>query len=428
MAASKWPFITENELAEAGDLVVLNPLLEKYAPTWWAFFQEDPINYKGSALPDGNLYGLPSVIFNPYDKDLRDQWLYISPWLDELKLKVPATMEEFKNTLSAIKQAAGTGTIPADVIPYYYRFDQWIGGQLDVYGAFGVLVGDITYVTPAEDGALICQAVNPDIKEPLKFLRELYALGLTPPECFTDDQNTYLSRTGANPPIVFSYHSFNNRLPEVTMPMAPPDSGNGKTPVMRRMAYVPTGNRSIIFSKCQYAERIVQFYEWYASDFDHSITVSQGLEGVVWDKNADGKYYLHFWETSQDKMNENAESLGLWNSWFTLLSSKFYAEHFYNPNVDIVGTREWAIENIYKDHIPYMNSQYVAADLDEESTVKLEQYEADLQEYRGRTFADWITGKGDIDADWDAYVQHMKSLGLDEWLKLKQQAYDLLVK
>ena len=50
----------------------------------------------------------------------------------------------------------------------------------------------------------------------------------------------------------------------------------------------------------------------------------------------------------------------------------------------------------------------------------------DIDNLRSTTLARWITGQGDIDAEWDAYVKQMNDLGLQEYLALWQQAYDTL--
>ena len=36
----------------------------------------------------------------------------------------------------------------------------------------------------------------------------------------------------------------------------------------------------------------------------------------------------------------------------------------------------------------------------------------------------WITGEADIDAEWDSYVQSVKDAGLEEVLKIRQNAFD----
>ena len=50
-----------------------------------------------------------------------------------------------------------------------------------------------------------------------------------------------------------------------------------------------------------------------------------------------------------------------------------------------------------------------------------------MQGYITQKRDEWIT-KGKIDEEWDAYLKQLKSYGLDEWLKIKQDNYDKYVK
>jgi putative aldouronate transport system substrate-binding protein len=210
--------------------------------------------------------------------------------------------------------------------------------------------------------------------------------------------------------------------------MAPLDSGNGKKPIMRRQTYStnPT-HATAVFSNCEYQEEIAKFFEW-SMGYENAMTLNYGMEGVVWDENEDGKMYLNFWESNQDLMNENSESVGFNNSWFCVLPKDLYANNFFNADVEVKGTRAWGFENIYKNFLPYENSVYIAGALDEDSSIMMDQYGTDINTYRKQTFANWITGSGDIDAEWEEYVETMNGLGLEEWLTYKQEAYDVLSK
>jgi hypothetical protein len=55
-------------------------------------------------------------------------------------------------------------------------------------------------------------------------------------------------------------------------------------------------------------------------------------------------------------------------------------------------------------------------------------YATDLANERKQTLARWITTNANIDAEWDAYVTRMNRLHINEFIVLKQKAYDLLAK
>lgn len=417
------PALMSNAIG-AGDFVKLDDYFDTLLPNWKAFFEANPIIYNMEVV-DGGLYTLPWVNQSPYERELRNQWLYNDAWLKELNLEVPTTTEEFKNVMLAIKEAAGTGTIPEGVVGFYYQFDGYTSGQFDIYGSFGVLCTSDEYLMVDPEGKVVSQAINPDIKAPLKYLQELYALGLTPPEAFTDDYNAYITKTSASPACVFSYSSFANRSPLVSLPMAPLDTGTGAPSYIRKQAYVANNRYCVaINANSPYAERLIKFLDW-AIDGQNAVVLNYGMEGVVWDYNEDGKYQLHFWETNTDKMTENAENVGFVNSWFNALSKDLYRNFFF-PESEIVGTREWAIDNLYPSYFPEWDACYVAGTLEEDDRIHMDELYADLKVYRQQTFARWITTNADIDAEWDAYVEEMMSFGHDEWLELKQKAYNLV--
>jgi putative aldouronate transport system substrate-binding protein len=423
------PITLLTEAAKAGDLVCLDELLPAYAPTWNKFFksQEGRLAYRTSLI-NGKCYTLPFIEFAPYDRDLRDQWFINDKWLKELGLRTPRTTKEFKDVLRAFKNNAGKGSIPRNAIPLYFPFDNYVGGQMDIYGTFGVVVTTSDYLC-VDKGKVKYQAVNPSIKEPLKYLRELYAEGLIPPEVFTDDFATYLAKTSASPPMVGSYFSYENRDLTSYKAMAPLMSPTGKKPFMRRQTYIPgPAHTFMIFSKNPYPEETLAFAEWVVSDVENMMTVSRGVKGVVWDFTKDGKVTDIFWEESPDLMSKHSKQLGLWNSFIALRDRKFHTKLYYNKFKDIEGARPWNFENVYKNHLAPREFSYVGGTLPREETELMNQIGTDLTNLRKTTFSKWISGKGDIEKEWNDFVAENKKLNLDKWLELKQKAYDMVNK
>lgn len=423
--------INANQMTSAveGDqFVEMKPLIEQYAPTWNRFMEENKLVYNGSLASNGKLYGLPYIDFAPYDRNLRDQWIIMDSWLNELQLPIPKTTEEFKNTLRAIKENAGKGSIPSDVIPYYFTFDSYVGGQFDIYGSFGVYItnGDYLFV---DNGVVKDQSTNPAIKEPLKYLRELYKEGLIPTEAFTDDFNTYAAKISSNPPVVGSYHSYANRQPKLGTAMGPIDSGNGQKPLIRSQAYIAgPANSAIITKNNKYPVATVRLLEALTTDLELGLTASRGIKGTVWDFDSDGKAYPLFWEESPDKMTEHSSQLGLHNSFVALKDQDFYENKWKELSYEEKNSRAWAYENVYKDVVMPNDMVFVEGALGADDVSMMNQYKTDLTNYRRAMFADFITGKQDIDVQWDAYVKQMNKLGLEKFVEIKQRGYDMIAK
>lgn len=415
------------DAVEAGDFVMIEDLMNQYAPTWKAFFEKHKLAYNASLEADGKLYSLPYIDFADYDRLLRDQWFINTVWLKEVGLDIPTTIDEFTAVLRAFKENAGKGSIPENVMPFFYFFDNYIGGQFDIYGSFGIPVTDANYLA-VDQGKVVYQAVNPDIKEPLKYLRMLYQEGLTPPESFTDDWNMYLTKVSSDPAVTGSYGAYANRLPSMFDPMPPLDSGNGKKPLIRRQTYTPgPAHTFMIFSKNEYPVATMRLAEFIVEDMENMETVMRGKRGIFWDYTEDGKIQDLLWESDPAGMAANAQDMGLHNSFIGMRDENFYA-NYYNADLENPKMRAWAFENIYKNFVPEGEVNYVAGMLDSDDTAMLNQYAADINDLRKTTFANWITGKGDIDAEWDDFVKKNMDLNLEEYLALRQKAYDKLMK
>ena len=69
------------------------------------------------------------------DYGMRDGWFINKDWLDKLGLDIPVTTDDFYNVLKAFRDASENGTLPADIIPWYFRYNQTVGGQYDILQA-----------------------------------------------------------------------------------------------------------------------------------------------------------------------------------------------------------------------------------------------------------------------------------------------------
>ena len=82
--------------------------------------------------------------------------------------------------------------------------------------------------------------------------------------------------------------------------------------------------------------------------------------------------------------------------------------------------------NVMKDlYAPYMQCEYnyppVFFDID--TTNRITQIETDLKPYAEAQKASWIMN-GNVEAEWDAYIEHLNQLNLQELLDLKQAGLD----
>ncbi|MBE1445893.1 hypothetical protein [Paenibacillus sp. OAS669] len=408
---------------EAGDIIGIDKLLP-YTPTWQKFFDSNPGLKLQAMMPDGKLYGFPYAVINETSYNLRDQWFINKKWLDELGLQIPKTTEEFKSVLLAFKNNAGKGSIPKNVIPYYALYGSSIGGQFDIYGTFGVYTPGSYFIV--EDGKFKSQATNPDLKEPIKYMADLYKNGLMVPEAFTDDWGKYTAAVSSNPPLVGSMTSFLDQGQNSTdgkwwYPMAPLKSPNGKDPYIRRQTKSIWPRNFVLFKNNKYPVASARLAELLA-DPEWSLSENYGNQGVMWKKNAEGKYELL---TPAAEVADADKGLG--NYGIALLDEDMFNNKIVNANFTKEGTREWAYVNIYKKFLPAKELNFPPLPsglLSETEKLRMADLSKSINDYIKTTIAGWISGKGSIDAEWDAYTKKLKDLGLDEYMQLNQKQLD----
>src|SRR5699024_4606109 len=90
---------------EQGVILPLNDLIDDYAPNFKALMEEYPEIEQSITMPDGNIYGFPTLGDPDFLSYRTAPMLYINEvWLDELGMDMPETTDEFYDYLKAIKE------------------------------------------------------------------------------------------------------------------------------------------------------------------------------------------------------------------------------------------------------------------------------------------------------------------------------------
>lgn len=415
---------TDKQIQDAalgGDIYQLDELIEQYSPNWSSYLAQNDYARKVTTMSDGHIYSLPIVRDEPSNGNLRDQWLIQKTWLDELNLEAPTTTEEFYNVLKAFKENAGQGSIPEDVIPYYiYGITQNVGGALDLINSFGVRVASERYlVTVNDEGKVECNFADESIKEPLAYLRRLFEEGLIPGECLTDDWDTYLTKTRSTPAVVGSYHSYQN--PDATntsvAAMGPLDSGNGNAPYIRSQTNQVQRNYFTIYKNCEHPEAAMRLADLIA-DPDWSIQAMYGMFGDTYlTKNDDGSVTMLPYAA-----DEQGQTSAPMNSVPFLLTSEMF-ETFSYAEGSAQRQRDDAIKELYAGHTIPADNLYPNVIFTTEQTDRLAELSVDIRDYIDTTLSNWMLNGG-MEEGWDAYVEQLGELGLEEYVSILQEALD----
>ena len=402
------------DASEAGDVYPLEEYLD-YAPNWKAYLEENPAVKASITFPDGHIWSLPAIHDRPL-YEMRDLWLINKDWLDEVGMDVPTTTDEFYEVLKAFKDNAGKGAIPEGAVPYYLNgITTQISGGLDLICSFGVRVnGESTFATISDDGKIEFNFVNPDIKEPMEYIHKLVSEGLISQDGFTDGSTTTMTKLrGSEPPLVGCYHAYVGNINANEVIVNPLDSGNGKKPIIRAQTSTLQRNKFSIFTTCKYPEIAMRLADVIAEP-DWSVYCQLGEYPTYVEKRDDGTYFAK--EIKGEWIMQAPQATAP-----EILSRKVsdlieYDENF-GEYMRVVAAKQYSEWMIPKANL---FPTFVFSD---ENRDRIAELQTDIKPFISSTLSSWALNGG-IEEGWDAYINQVNALGLEEYISLLQEEYD----
>ena len=88
---------------------------------------------------------------------------------------------------------------------------------------------------------------------------------------------------------------------------------------------------------------------------------------------------------------------------------KDYVDEAYEP---------YFVGNDGNGNFDIIPSYWVESDV----SAKLSEYTVSITDYVNRKTAEWISGQADVNAEWDQYLAQLDKLGLQEYIKIRQEA------
>ena len=285
-------YLTNDQLyswGEDGILVDLAPYIEEYAPNFNALMEQYPDIRKSITAPDGGIYGLPQVVLAPQMRVPCKLFINTAA-LEKLGMEMPATLDDLYAYLVAFRDSDFNGNGIADEIPIsstaknLYKY---------FYGCFGVRSRgahhDVVDVDPAT-GELRIFAQSEDYRKFLEFLHKCYAEKLIYQEIFTDGEKN----NGA-----FAAEDRLGAIVATTLYNIPTEKSDAWAGVKGQLdgetyGFVSevrsnlhsTGNFAIT-DACENVELALRWVDYFYSE-EGSLFYHAGVEGVNWEKKADG--------------------------------------------------------------------------------------------------------------------------------------------
>lgn len=414
--------------AESGVIISLEELIEKYMPNLKKIFDEYPQYKQLSTAPDGHIYSLPWIEELGEGKEsihtVNDMaWINVD-WLNKLGLKMPETTDELMEVLEAFKTQDPNGNGEADEIPFSFINN---GGNEDLkllFAAFGEGDND-DHLIVDNDGNVQFTADKEGYKKAIKYFHEMYKKGLIDNEAFEQDWNTYVAKGKEQKyGVYFTWDKMNitgdNDSYDVLPVLAGPD---GTKHVTRTNGMGFSRDRFVITSANKNLELtakwIDKMYEPLQSVQNNWGTYGDKEQSNIFELQNGMLKHLSLNGTAPGELRQKTEVAGP----LAVLNS------YYGSVTTMPDDAKWRLDLMHKTYLPYIENEnnYPKVFLDKENTDKLAKIETDMWDYIYRKRAEWITN-GKIDDEWKDYLSELKRVGIEDWIKIKQDGYDTFVK
>jgi putative aldouronate transport system substrate-binding protein len=414
--------------ASDGLLIPIDDLINKYAPNILKYFEADPLTRKVLTAPDGHIYSLTSVVTGTGVSDPY-AWIVRKDWLDRVGMAEPTTIDEFYKMLKAFKDqdANGNGN-PNDEIPLVTRYgvrdlarfgDSW---GLHFFYSYGFQVD--------ESGKVIYEWMDPRAKELITWLNKLYSEGLIDPEFLTTKDDERLAKitrniVGASTHFINAIEDWDKVLREAGIAdvnhiaVVPPVGPNGYKG--HHEAYGPISGHFSITKDCKEPVVAIKWLDYVYASEQGFLYTTFGIEGKSYEM-VNGEPQFTEWATNHPEglpLASAIRSLGaLPNIPYIRSDVGFWSKQNLAFIAHLPKTKEMA-EKIS----PYVKTAYPPIMSTAEEAQELTALMTEINTYRDEMLAKFIMGQESLD-NWDTFVSTLKSMGMDEVLKIKQQQYD----
>ena len=412
----------KEKLLELTDLIN-----EETMPNLMKIFEEDPTMRMACTDRNEQIYSLPKKI--PFRPKLNSQNYINKEWLDNLNLEMPTNYDELKEVLIAFKEqdADGDGD-PNNEIP--------ISGYKPGYGSvlldsFDLIERGDEHMSLDANNKVVFVPTQDHYKEAVKYLRELWELGVMDGEYFTQEGSMYtakLQKEGGSQIGIFSGWTADswagpNTKQFVQMPTLESPWGTKNAQSIASTEY--SDKELILNINCPNPEKVLRWADLFYDDLVSLQTFYGSISTGQIKDNGDGTYELltpkdntldtsAWWYSPRDfgpkyMRKEFEEKVTLptdQGDGLKLVEDELNAQYADNPNL----LHAWPGTIKFTDD-----------EINERTALNV-----DINSYVEAQWAHWIT-EGGVEEEWDDYLQQLDAMGLQRLIEIDQGAYDAYV-
>jgi len=411
-----------------GVIVRLNDLIDRYAPNLKRVLSEHPEWRKQILTDEGDIYAFPFL--------RSDVKLLVSTglamredWLDKLSLRAPTTLDEWRSVLKAFKDRDANGNGKGDELP----LSTWAsspgpgGGSRGAFSRYSFVgAWGIGMEWFQESGAIKYGPLQPQFREFLALMSQWYKDGLIDPDVFATNQNAMDAKVTNNLVGAASMQGGNGigkyaglmagkgtfKLTPVQQPVL---KAGDKILLGGRDNNYPGQGAAAITSSNKKAIETVKMLD-YAYSPEGSLLFNFGIEGTSYTMVNGSPTYTD--AILHDPKIPSAQMI-----------SRFARGNFNGPFVQDVRyiTQYYELPEQKKAldvwTLPSNEKLLPPTTITQDESKKYATTMSDINTRFDEVFTRVWSGKSSLD-EWDSFVKALPGMGINDALKIQQNALD----
>lgn len=406
------------KMAQDGYAIDIKDLLPQYAPDYWAFLNSDEVYMKSMIQADGSIRSVGGYSFEKDSPYRSWRGLVVrKEFMDQLGMEEIETVDEFYTFLKRCKDELGVD------IPFCSDKNNFNKSTFFTEGVITSGFGLVNSGPYVKDGQYHHGAYEPEYKDFLAFLHQLYAEGLLDNNfAVTDEPTAQASMINGETAVMYSSAS---RIQVMTQASGASDfnlvgitnlvkNKGDRAMFSKTDAYVTTGYWTFIPEASENVEAVLNFCNYLFTE-EGNLLYNFGTEGRSYTM-VDGKPVYTELVTNNEKyaLDPMIRTEGLMN-WFGIMNIEMSEQRF-PMQAQRDAYEAWAQTDVDKYSI--INNGILPELVNENASLA-----ADIDTYIDEMRAKFISGVEPLD-NFDQYIATLKGMGMDRLLEIRQQSYE----
>lgn len=390
--------------------IPLEDLIEKNMPNLVKIMKEDPKIKPMITSGDGHIYSLPKRM--PGRPDIGTQFFINDVWLKNLGVtELPQTTDELEQLMIRFRDEDPNKNGKQDEVPLVGEIDQIMG----IYG-----IEKSTSTTPymnwdPETKKVLYYPVTDEYKDVINYFNKLYKEKLLDNEIFTQDWNQMNSkRVSPDGSLVGVTNGWIMGTDEYE-PLPAMTAQDGEKHILNNVSSYGR-NELLITTKCKNPEKLLQWADKFYTE-DASVQNYFGAFDLGTKKNSDGTYEIL--PGKDMPQNQYSDEIAFRDD-----GPKWVSDGFNDKLKFDTDDGDKKKLDISQGLSQYTKEMYPLVQYTDEEQTQISSMMADINGFVGANQAEWISGDGVSDSEWKAYLAQLDKMGLDDFLKLHQDALD----